>query len=63
MSESHVHSHSQGHVHHGQAAGGDLPAAQRASWLLHSAAQRLLGALLLGALLVAAILWATSTQG
>lgn len=35
----------------------------RPSWLLHSVAQRLLGAALVCVALVAAMLWATSAQG
>ncbi len=59
MAEPHKHDpHSHGHAH-GSAAVSE----PRPSWLLHSAAQRLLGIALVGLALVAAMLWATSTQG
>jgi len=64
MPEPHIHSHS--HDHGPQVAVrpvASVPAGPRSSWLLHSAAQRLLGAALVCALLVAAMLWAVSTQG
>lgn len=64
MPEPHIHSHS--HDHGPQAAVRHVhavAAGPRSSWLLHSAAQRLLGAALVCALLVAAMLWATSAQG
>ncbi len=57
MAEPHKHHHPHGH------AGGTSVPEPQPSWLLHSAAQRLLGVALLGSLLVAAMLWATSTQG
>ncbi|PRD68243.1 hypothetical protein C6P61_12750 [Malikia spinosa] len=63
MSEPHIHSHS--HDHGPQAAVppvAAVAAGPRASWLLHSAAQRLLGAALVCIALVAAMLWATSAQ-
>ena len=66
MPEPHIHSHSHGHDHGPQAAGRREPpvaAGSRSSWLLHSAAQRLLGAALVCAVLVAVMLWATSAQG
>lgn len=79
MAEPHSHAHSDphhhGHGHHAHAAaalghadahaGKAVPAVAepRPSWLLHSAAQRLLGAALVCAALVAAMLWATSAQG
>lgn len=64
MPEPHIHSHS--HDHGPQAAVRPhqaVAAGPRSSWLLHSAAQRLLGAALVCAALVAAMLWATSAQG
>ncbi|PRD64560.1 hypothetical protein [Malikia granosa] len=64
MPEPHIHSHS--HDHGPQAAVRPHQAVAvgpRSSWLLHSAAQRLLGAALVCAMLVAAMLWAISAQG
>lgn len=57
MPEPHIHSHSHDHGPQAVAVG------PRSSWLLHSAAQRLLGAALVCAMLVAAMLWAISAQG
>ncbi|MDD2729010.1 hypothetical protein [Malikia sp.] len=65
MAEPHSHAHpdSPDHGH----AGSPMPASAaiepRPSWLLHSVAQRLLGAALVCVALVAAMLWATSAQG
>ncbi len=62
MAEPHKHDphHPHGHDHaHGTGLAAPVP---RPSWLLHSAAQRLLGVVLIGMALVAAMLWATSTQ-
>ena len=69
-SPDHGHSHhahaavtALGHVHAGKASPASAVAEPRPSWLLHSAAQRLLGAALVCVALVAAMLWATSAQG
>ena len=51
------------HVHADKASPSSAAVEPRPSWLLHSAAQRLLGAALVCIALVAAMLWATSAQG
>ncbi|MEO0003573.1 MAG: hypothetical protein RLZZ22_1265 [Pseudomonadota bacterium] len=51
------------HVHAGKASPVHAAVEPRPSWLLHSAAQRLLGAALVCVALVTAMLWATSAQG
>jgi len=59
-SQTHDHHHPHGHAHAHSVSAAPGP---RQSWLLHSAAQRLLVVALLGAALVASMLWATSAQG
>jgi hypothetical protein len=61
--DKHDHHHPHGHDHDHGGRKAALASGPRPSWLLHSAAQRLLGVLLLAILLLAAMLWATSTQG